>query len=187
MNEITVSLFVIALLSFVIGALLVKNFLLASRIKLYRELVKRTSVKKFLSILERTHRRVLDSSDISMMLDKYFELALRRVDYKWIPGLLADIMKSKHSEFLYKSFSRAAAKEASGLFGLALNANIQNLESRRAIQSLLETFPEEEKKKEYQVALKLLKEDYDHRLCEYPKEYRKPVEEAMQEFRGFIA
>jgi len=187
MNEITFSFSVIALLSFVIGGLLVKNYLLTSKIKLHREFVKRTNVKKFLFILEKTHWRVLDSSDISMMLDKYFELALNKLDAKWIPSLLADIQKSKHSEFLYKSFSRAAAKEACGLFGLALSANIENLESRGSIQSLLETFPEQEKKRQYQVALRFLKEDYDRRLIEYPSEYRKPTEEAMQEFKKIIA
>lgn len=165
----------------VVIILVVKNSIMAQKNKLYHEFVKRTSPRKFFSILEETNYRVIDSN-ITMMLQKYFELVLLRLDKKDVSALLSDLDKSKYSGILRKGLTNAAAKTGDGIFGLALALSIDKPADKLAIEYFLTGLPEKQKKDQYKVAFNVLKEDYDRRLFDYPSEYRRPVEQAMKEF-----
>lgn len=182
MNPITV-LLISALCCAIVAVitLIIRNSALAEKNKLYREFVKRTPVVKFIAILEKVSEKNLDS-DVILMLQKYFELVLLRLDKGQVLNLLADLDKSRYSNILRGSLIKAVTKNDDHVFGLALAVNFDNSQNKLAIERFIVSLPEEQKKKQYQTALNVLKEDYDRRLWDYPSEYRVPVEKAMKEF-----
>jgi hypothetical protein len=167
-----------------IKILSVKNSILTDRNKIYQEFIKRTSVKKFITILDNVGDRAVDS-DIKLMLQKYFELVLCKIDSKKIPNLLIDLEQSKHSGVLMECLRQAVAKD-DGLFGIALANNIDNFKNKLVIQDFISNLPPEQQTKQYQAALNVVKEDYNRNLIDQPSEYRKPVEEAIKEFQKKI-
>lgn len=182
MDLITISL--ISALFFALVSIILldfKNSALSEKNKLYLEFTKRTSVRKFIAILDGVSSKILDS-DIMLMLQKYFELVLLRLDKYEVLTLLVDLGKSKHSGVLKQSLINAIVKKDDYVFGLALSVNFNNSENKLAIENFLESLPEECKKKQYQAAFNTLKEDYDRKMWDYPSEYRAPVEKAMKEF-----
>lgn len=183
MNPVTI-LLILALFFAVIAIiiLIARNSALTEKNKLYHEFAKRTSVTKFLSILDKVSNKALDS-DIILMLQKYFELVLLRLDKNQVASFLADLDKSKHSDILIKSLINATTQKDDYVFGLALAVSFDNSKNKLFIKNFIESLPEEQKKKQYKTALNVLEGEYHRRICEYPYEYRTPVEEAMKEFK----
>jgi len=182
MNSVTILLISALFFSFiVIIVLVVRNSSLVLKNKLYQEFVRRTPVKKFIVILDKVSDKSLDS-DIMLMLQKYFELVLRKLDKSKVLSLLADLNKSKHSDTLKKSLINAIENSNYSVFGLALAISINNHDDESTIKSFLATLSEEQRKEEYKTAFNFLKEDYDRRVWDYPLEFRRPVELAMKEF-----
>lgn len=181
MNTIVV-LLAAALLSAiaVIIILLGKNSILGAKNKLYQGFFKRTPVKKFLSVLNGINSKAMDS-EITLMLEKYFELVLRNLHYSNVPNLLRDLDESKHSVILRKCLIHAALTN-NDAFGFALATNIENPKNKLAIELFLSNLPEEQKKKQYQIALRFMEKEYHSRVIDLPSEYRKPWEEAMEEY-----
>lgn len=185
MNTTEILLIVVLFFAvFAIIVLSVKISVLTGKNVLYQEFTKRTPVKKFLAVLDKTYSGAIDP-EISSMLQKYFELVLMKLSHEHVPNLLKDLDQSKYSGILIKSLSRATAKD-DGIFGLALAKNIDNPKNKLAIEFFLTNLPEEQKKKQYQVALNVVEENY-RMFWDYPSEYKKPFEDVMEEFRKKIA
>jgi len=164
--------------------LLVKNSILADRIKLYQEFTKRTSVINFIAVLDDVDNPVINM-EMKLMLKKYFELVLSRIDTKLIPNLLNSLSQSRHADILMACLRQAAIKD-DGSFGAALAKNIGDPANKLAIQAFLSSLPREQISKQYQVAFNIVKENYDRYVIDYPSEHRKPSEEAMREFAAKI-
>ncbi|MDD3662531.1 MAG: hypothetical protein PHT84_01555 [Candidatus Pacebacteria bacterium] len=169
----------------IIVVLSIKNLILARKNRLYREFVKRTPVKQFIAILDSTNSKAL-GHDIIMMLQKYFELLLLRLDKKQVSGLLADLDKSKYSDILRKSLIKAVVETSDCVFGLALAESVNNTKDKLAIEYFLVGLPENKKREQYKTAFNVLKEEYDRKIWDHPVEFRVPVEQAMKEFEKKI-
>jgi hypothetical protein len=177
-----VILAVIALVSFVANAMLYSWYITEKdKNRIHLAYAKRISVKKFLALLEEVKLKAIDQ-DTALVFQKYFELVLLKIDYKNLPNLMEDLDKSIYSGIMMKALARAAVKDE-GVFGLALAENIENPKNKLAIQYFLTSLPKEERIKQNQVAYEVLKQKYDSGLWDYSSEYRKPTEEAMEEFK----
>jgi len=171
---------IIVAISVVISVISVrKNNLAKNQIKLYQCFVKRTSVKKLIAILEKMKPEIIDS-EIIIMLNKYFELVLRKIDYNKITQLLNDLKTSKHSQVLIEAL-RKNIDDNDGLLGLALAKSIGNQEERSIIESFLSTISKDQQDREYLVAYRELEEELENTLVDYPEEYRAPVRKAIRE------
>lgn len=158
-----------------------KNSILVAKNRLYGEFFKRTSLKEFIVILEDCDHKVMDS-EIALMLQKYFELLLLRLNKDQVFNVLVSLKESKYSELLRKSLINAVVISNDSIFGIALAASINKREHKLVIEDFVERLPEKQKKLNYQVAFNFLKEYYDRKLWDYPAEHRFFTEKSMREF-----
>lgn len=187
MNAIYVvlSVVVIAAITYVVFKTQQKISVLKNRNELYAEFIRKTSVKKFLEILNRMDGKTIDD-DISFMLEKYFDFVLMRVEHEVIPRLLGDINKSRHPEILRKALVKAATKEGIMLFGLALAECIHQSEDKLIIESFLGQLPELERRGQYIIALSVLQQAYTDTIIDFPAEFRRPIEDDMKDLQKKI-
>jgi len=181
-NLIFIILFILCLVAFVIYAKLTAVKLNIQRDKnlLFFEFTKRTPVKKFIAILAEVDQRAIDS-EIILMLRKYFELVLNKIEPTDVAPLLGDLNKSKNSDILVNALRSAAMKDV-GFFGLALADVIgnENHTNKLVIEGFISGLSEEQKKLHYTVALNQLKQCLDTRWYDYPSAYQKSIKDAIR-------
>lgn len=187
-NLIFIILFIVCLVAFVIygNITAVKLGIQREKNRLFVEFAKRTAVRPFLKILDQTSPKAIDAETM-MMLQKYFDLVLNKIQYQNVGHLLADLDKSLYADILLKSLRNAAA-DAGGIFGLALAAHIDNddkMEKLR-IERFMDSLPAEQRASQYTTALNQLSHYYNTKWIDYPSEYQKPIKEAMEAFEEII-
>ncbi len=187
-NLIFIILFIVCLVAFVIYANItaVKLGIQREKNRLFVEFAKRTAVRPFIKILDQTSPKAIDAETM-MMLQKYFDLVLNKIQYQNISHLLADLEKSLFSSILLKTLRNAAA-DAGGIFGLALAAHIDNDDEQEKlrIERFMDSLPAEQRKSQYTTALSQLTHYYNSKWIDYPSEYQKPIKDAMKAFEEII-
>lgn len=181
---VVVAIVVISATTYVVFKTQQKITVLKDRNQLYAEFMKRTSVKSFLQAMNRMDSKVINQ-DIILMLEKYFEYVLMRLEHEAVPQILDDISMSKHSDVLRKAFVKAV-KGDDIIFGLALAEYINHPQKKSNIELFLAHLPQWETKRQYEIALEILETVYITRIIDYPAEHRKTAEESIRNLKQKI-
>lgn len=161
--------YVVLFISVLAFFILLSKYLRKSvKVEIYREFFSKKPVKTFIINMEVVKSRMIDD-DIVTMLESYFSLALSRIDLSEVPALLERIRASKHSIVLRNALIVAAAKDA-GILGSALAKSFNNPNDKKEIELFLSNLPEGERKKQYRVALDILKGSFYDSGFQYPDE-----------------
>lgn len=178
-------LFLVSLLVTVVIGLFFQNLVLSVKNKLYKEFIQEAPVKNIISILEGINVCIIDDN-LKLMLKKYFELVLAKINHTEIVNLLNTLKNSRHSDILIESLSLAALKD-DGTFGLALYGNYKNPVNKSIIENFLNNLPAKEKKIQYIAALRwLIEYENQARLFNYLPEERERAELFIEELKNKI-
>ena len=160
---VSIALFISVLAFFI---LLSKYLRKSVKVEIYREFFSKKPVKTFIINMEVVKSWMIDD-DIVKMLESYFSLALARINLVEVPALLEHIRTSKHHIVLRNALIVAAAKDA-GILGSALARSFNNPNDKKEIELFLSNLPEGERKKQYRVALDILKGSFYNSGFDYP-------------------
>lgn len=160
---VSIALFISVLAFFI---LLSKYLRKSVKVEIYREFFSKKPVKTFIINMEVVKSWMIDD-DIVTMLESYFSLALARINLVEVPALLEHIRTSKHHIVLRNALIVAAAKDA-GILGSALARSFNNPNDKKEIELFLSNLPEGERKKQYRVALDILKGSFYNSGFDYP-------------------
>ncbi len=160
---VSIALFISVLAFFI---LLSKYLRKSVKVEIYREFFSKKPVKTFIINMEVVKSWMIDD-DIVKMLESYFSLALARINLVEVPALLEHIRTSKHHIVLRNALIVAAAKDA-GILGSALARSFNNPNDKKEIELFLSNLSEGERKKQYRVALDILKGSFYNSGFDYP-------------------